>query len=180
MKSGKLITGLVVFFILLLFSHNKPVYFLSYIISGSVFLWSGYTARESVFYLLLMSMIFDVGVGGRWFLLQPEYLNLGSGWWLSPFTILVFLLLFLTLSENKANRISKFKLKTADIFILIFFLWNSLSFFYRPNFNSILGFMQLFETIVFYFLSRIYIDREQLKFSVIILLSLVLFQVLIS
>lgn len=168
--------GLSVFYLLQFFIRTKPLYFLSYIILSLILYIGINKISEVLLYLLVISIFFDVGLGGRLFLLEPQFLNMGSGWWITASTVILFPLLVLThfLKNKKQNH--NLKIRSTDLLMVLFLVWNCISFLFTSNINSLFGLIQLFETVAIYLIFRIFINKTNIKYLILIIISMILFQ----
>lgn len=171
--------ALIVFYGSQFFIKTKPVYFLSYFMLSAILYFIKRDMIQVLLELLTVSIFFDVGLGGRIFLLQPEYLKLGSGWWFTPSTVITIFLVSLLPFYRKNNYLN-LKIINADVILILFLLWNCLSFLTSVNLNSFLGLIQLFETILIYFLFRILLTKKNLNEAVFIIISMIFFQATVS
>ena len=174
------IWGLVFFYSALLFTKSKPLYFLSYIFTGLIFYRGGIGLVGTIIYLLSLSVFFDVGIAGRWFILEPEHINLGSGWWFSAMTGLSLFLVFLTFFKKGEKAQPTERVRSPDIFILLFLTWNGLSFISNMNVNSFFGMIQLTEYTVIFILLRLHLTGNKIKYLALLIISMVFFQSAIS
>src|SRR3989338_1441528 len=99
---------------------------------------------------------------------------MGSGWWISPMTLMSIGSIPFFLKKDR------FEMKSADLFLLLFFVWSFLSFFRLPNFNSLLGLFQFGELIVVYFIFRFSFAKKNLGYIAILLLTFLFYQSIIS
>lgn len=175
-----LISGLILFFLSLLFITNKPMYFLAYFFAGGIFYLGGILINDIILYLLILSIFFDTGIGARLFILEPAFFNMGSGWFFSAMTFFVLLYLLVTMLLINSGSTLKQKFKLPDLFIAIFAIWNGITFLIQPNINSFYGVIALFEIILVFYLIRIHMTRSKIKFINVLIISSVLFQCLIS
>ena len=163
--------GLVIFYLIIFLSPNKIIYFSAYFISTIFFYLSTKNLWISLLFSLILSLFSDVGLGASLFLMQPEELRLGSGWFISPMTVLLFCLLPFSL---KKEHLSKNKI---DLIVLLFLLWNIFSFVIYPYQNVLYGVIFLSELILLYYVLRVNIKRENLSSIIHILISLLIFQI---
>lgn len=166
----KFLVGLFIFYILIAFSPNKIIYFSAYFISALFFYVSTRNIRISLFYTLILSVFSEIGLAGSWFLMDPKELNLGSGYWISPLTVIMAALIPLTFGHFKIRY------RKADLIILLFFIWNTVNFILFPYTNALYGLINLGEMVLFYFLSRVYLSKENLSDVAILLMSMLVFQ----
>lgn len=165
-----LLIGLFLFYLIQLVAPNKPVYFLSYFIAIFFFYLSRKNMRESLLFGLILSVFSEVGLAGSLFLMDPKDLDLGSGWWVSPMTVILVTLVPLSLFY----RFRKFQ--RIDGAVFLFFLWNSLIFVLLPSSNSLFGLFTLSEQVLMYFLLRTSITKQNISTIVFLLLSMIVFQ----
>lgn len=176
MKINKLnfFLGLIIFYLLTFFAPNKPIYFSAFFASTLFFYLSTKDLRISLVFSLILSLFSEVGLGGSLFLMEPHQLNLGSGWWLSPMSLIILCLIPLSLRL----KIKKYEL--ANIALILFFLWSIISFLFLPNINVVYGIISLGELILVYLLFRIYISKENIPSINILLISMLIFQLIIG
>ncbi len=162
--------GILIFFLLIFFAPVRGVYFLSYFVSIIFFYLATKNLRFSFLFSLILSLFSDIGLGGSLFLMEPAGLDLGSGWWFTPMSLLILCIIPLTLQ----NKIKKFLI--ADKIIFIFLLWNILLVFLIPNINVLYGVLSLSELIFLYLILRIYLSEDNVEFTGIILIIMLLAQ----
>lgn len=167
-------TGLVIFYIFQFLSPNKPVYFASYFIAAYFFYLETKDLRISLLWALVLSVFSDVGIAGSWFLMEPQEFNLGSGWWISPMTLLIISLGFLSI------RISKIKARPPDLLIFLFYIWNIVNLIFYPGPNVLYGLITLSEILTVYYIFRIYFSEKILPSVITILVSMLAFQSLVG
>lgn len=170
MKKTHFYLGLVIFYLLSFFSPNKIIYFSTYFVSTCFFYLSTKNIRLSLLFSLILSLFSDAGLGGSLFLMEPQDINLGSGWWFSPTTLLLLCLLPLSL-RNKIKKIYP-----ADVMIFLFFLWNTILLFFFPNLNVLYGIVSLGELMIAYILLRIYLSAENFEPLKEVFISMLIFQ----
>lgn len=174
MNKKYLFLGLIFFYLILSFSPHKLVYFGAYLVTVFFFYLSTKDLRMSFFYFLILSLFSDVGLAGSLFLVEPEELNFGSGYWISPMTVILVCLIPLSFNQKIKS------LKFTDFIILAFFLWSLMGFFYFP-YNSVLyGIFSLGEIVLLYFILRMYLTKENLKDVSRIIISMIIFQSIIG
>lgn len=166
--------GLVIFYLLSIFSPNKLIYFSAYFVSTLFFYLSTKNLRISLLYSLILSLFSDFGLAKSLFIMQPEELNLGSGWSISPMAVFIIALLPFSF-KNELKRI-----RTVDFFVLIFFLLSFISLFIFPYTNVLYGIISLGEVTLAYFIFRIHLAKEDLSSITKILISLILFQTILA
>ncbi|MBI2616838.1 O-antigen ligase family protein [Candidatus Gottesmanbacteria bacterium] len=169
-----ILLGLIFFYLVQLFAPNKPVYFFSYFLATGFFFLDNRDIRKSLFYSFILSLFSEVGLAGSLFLMEPSKLLLGSGWWISPMTLYIFL--FFLFSFGK--RIQKIIL--TDYLIFLFFLWNVVVFLVLPDRNSFFGFISLMEQTIAYYLLRVNLSRDTLPVIITVVVSVLIFQTLLS
>lgn len=177
-KLNFLFAGLVLFYVSQFFIGSKPVYFLTFFATVPFFYLAVRNISIAVMLTLILSLFFEVGIAGRLFLLEPRFLNLGSGWWITPKTVLVLSLLGLTVVKWKSLRLKKILLP--DIMLVFFLGWLVISFIFQININFLFGLLSLFETALIYYLLRINLDKKNTGLVVLVLSSVVLFQFVLS
>lgn len=168
------IIGLFIFFIIQFFAPNKIFYFASYYIAFIFFFLAVKDIAVSLILSLILALFSDIGLASSYFKLQPEFLNLGSGYWISSLTILLLNLLFLSIFR----KIKKITL--ADYALLLFFLWSVIFNLFFPEPNIIYGLLRLAEGLLVYYLLRIYLRRKHFKYIAYIFIFLLIFQVFLS
>lgn len=166
--------GLAIFYLVIFLSPFKPVYFAAYLVATFFFYLYSKDIQLSLFYSLILSLFSDVGLAGSWFLNEPRGLNIGSGYSISPLTILVLFLSVLSV-KTKINN-----LKIADVFVLLFFIWCIVSLFLFPYSNVLFSVMNLGEIILSYYLMRTYINKNNLRDISYILISMLMFQSVVA
>ncbi len=125
-------------------------------------------------YSLILSLFFDSSIGASLFAMQPPEWNLGSGYAITPTTLI--LLSLIPFSFNKTFS----KLKAPDIIIAIFYCISVFNVFLFPYPNSFFGLIGISEFVLLYYILRIHVKIEQFDFIKIILLSLLCFQITIA
>ncbi|MBI3366730.1 O-antigen ligase family protein, partial [Candidatus Roizmanbacteria bacterium] len=167
-------SGLILFYLLIFFSPNKPIYFSAYIVSTFFFYFGSKNLRLSLLYSLILSLFSDIGIAGSLFLVEPSELSQGAGWQFMPMTILILPLLFLSYREKIK------KLHLSDYLPILFLFCSFFSFLFFPYSNVLFGLISLVEIVLIYFLLRIYINKENLKDISILLISMLIFQTIIG
>jgi len=122
---------------------------------------------------MILAVFSDVYLGAGLFRLEPAGFNMGSGWWISPVTILMPVMLLFSLKV-------KLKKNPADIFLLLFFVWSALTFTFNTDQNSFYGMIALSESVLLYFLFRLYLKKEDQPFLTALFLAILLFQTFIG
>ncbi|MCL5797485.1 MAG: O-antigen ligase family protein [Patescibacteria group bacterium] len=168
------ILGLVVFYLIQFLSPNKIVYFSSYGVAIFFFYLSTKNLSYSIFCSLVLSIFSDVGLAGSWFLMQPKELDLGSGWMITPMTVLLLSLLPFSISRKISNFCQ------TDIVIFIIFILSVLSFLFFPYTNSFLGLISLVEIIILYYILRQYTTKDNLKEISVLVISMLIFQTVLG
>ncbi|MCL4338135.1 O-antigen ligase family protein [Patescibacteria group bacterium] len=74
----------------------------------------------------------------------------------------------------------KFKIRTPDILILLFYIWCFVIFLIYPYANVLYGFITISEILLVYFLLRINLDRDNFRYVVSLIISLIVFQLFIG
>ncbi len=166
--------GLLIYYIISFLAPNKPIYFFSYFISTLFFYLSTKNLQTSLLYSLILSLFSEIGFGGSLFLMEPQSLNQGSGWWISPTTLLLLCLLMLSLHKKIK------KIHIADVLALIFFFWTTILILFIPNTNVLYGIVSLGELILVYILFRIYLTIDNFELLNKILISMLVFQSIIA
>ncbi|OGF99135.1 hypothetical protein A2Y99_02885 [Candidatus Gottesmanbacteria bacterium RBG_13_37_7] len=174
MKRSYFFIGLAIFYLIIFFAPNKPVYFGAYFVSTFFFYLSNKNLRTSFLYSLILSIFSEIGLAGSLFLMEPNSLNMGSGWWISPMTLI--LIIMIPFSFNKQLS----RIHTADVFVLLFFIWSIINLIIYSYTNVFLGILTLTECIIAYYLLRIYLSKTDLQIVVVLLLSILLFQSIIG
>ncbi len=174
MKKSYFYLGLALFYLIIFFAPNKPVYFGAYFVSTFSFYLYSKNFITSLLYSLILSLFSEIGLAGSLFLMEPSSLNMGSGWWVSPMTI--FLVALLPLSLNRKSL----KIHLADILVLLFFIWSAINSVIYPYTNVFLGFVTLSECILIYYLLRIHLTKKDIPIIIILFLSMLLFQTVIG
>lgn len=169
-KARYFFLGLILFYLIIFFSPNKPIYFSAYFVATFFFYLSSKDIRQSLLLSLILSLFSDMGLAGSLTLIEPKRLNLGSGYLFSPMTVLVLMLLPFSLTR-KIKEVN-----IADIVMLLFLVWNTVSLIIFPNSTVLYGIMSLGEMILVYYLLRIYIAQIPQTRIISILISMVLFQ----
>ncbi len=173
-QNSYFIIGLALFYLLLFLSPFKILYFSSYFIAAFFFYKATNNIQKSLLYTLILSLFSDFGFAKSIFMMQPEEYNLGPGWFISPMT--VFILILLPLSIIK--KLNSFKL--ADLFVLLFFISTFVSLYFFPYVNVLFGIISLGEVILAYFILRTQLEENDFKIVSKLLISLVFFQIVLS
>src|SRR3990172_9691098 len=113
---------LTIFYILILLSPNKITYFGAYFIITALFFLLTKNIKKSLMYSLILSLFSDIGIAGSWFIMDPKEWDMGSGWMVTPMTILILCLTSISFRE----KIRKTNL--SDIAIILFLAWNIIIF----------------------------------------------------
>lgn len=174
MSKKYFILTLLLFYFIIFFSPNKIIYFGAYFISTFMFYLASKNIRLSLLYSLILSFFSDVGLAGSLFLMEPKELNLGSGLWISPTTILALILLPMSLRKKIQS------VKKTDLFVIIFLVWNIFVFLNHPYTNVLYGIIKLGEILLTYNILRIYISKEALPNISFLLISILFFQSLLG
>jgi len=162
--------GLVFFYFLIFLSPSKIIYFSAYFVSTFFFYLFCKNIRVSLLYSLVLSLFSEIGLAGSLFIMEPKELNMGSGWWVSPMTILIILLLPLSIRKKNEN------IKQPDYFVIIFYTISAFSLLIFPYTNSLLGFLTLTEVILVYYILRSQMNNNNLKNIIFIIISMLFFQ----
>ena len=168
------VAGLIIYYFILFFSPKTSFIYGAHLIAAVFFYFSTKNIRLSLVCSLVLSLFSDIGRAGQFFQLEPQELNQGSGYFISPMTI-IFPCLILLSFRDKIKSIN-----FSDIIILFFFLWNLVPFFFFPYNNVLYGIISLSELIIIYFLLRIYIEKKMVKYIVIMMISMLAFQSMIG
>ncbi len=166
--------GLVVFYLIILLSPNKLIYFSAFFISTFIFYLHTRNVRSSLLFALILSVFSDVNIASSWFIMQPKELNLDSGYWISPLTFLILALLPFSII------VKKFTVKLPDVSIILFLLWLALGFILNPHINVFYGLILLTELILAYFILRLNLKRVDFPDIVILFISMLIFQLVIG
>ena len=169
----RFLASLLLFFTLILLSPNKIIYFSAYPAAVLLFYLSVQDLRRSLLLAMILAVFSDVYLGAGLFRLEPAGFNMGSGWWISPVTILMPVMLLFSLKV-------KLKKNPADIFLLLFFVWSALTFTFNTDQNSFYGMIALSESVLLYFLFRLYLKKEDQPFLTALFLAILLFQTFIG
>ncbi len=173
-RNSYFILGLIIFYLLSFFSFSRIIYLSSYFIAAFFFYKSTNNIQKSLLYTLILSLFSDFGFAKSIFMMQPEEYNLGPGWFISPMT--AFILILLPLSIIK--KLNSFKL--ADLFVLLFFISTFVSFYFFPYTNVLFGIISLGEVILAYFILRTQLSEDDSKIISKLLISLAIFQIILS
>lgn len=172
-KKKSFITSLIIFYLLLFFSPNKIIYFSAYLIAVLLFYLQSKNLRISLFYTLILTLFSEIGLAFSWFQLEPQDLNLGSGWYISPMTIILVPLLILSLRQ-------KIRILMPDILIFLFYFWCLIVFIVFPYQNSLFSIFSLTELVLVYFILRIHLNKNIIKAVITILVSMLTVQSLLG
>lgn len=151
-------------------SPNKPILFASHFVVAFFFYLATKNIRISLFYTFILSLFSDVSLGKSIFLLEYGDKNFGSGYGITPLTLMVLSLLFL--SWKRRMKL----IRAPDILLLLFFLWNVIILIIWPYENVLFGIINLGEILLVYYLIRIYVRKENLIDISYLLISMLLFQ----
>lgn len=174
-KNNKLFYfSLILFYLTVYFGPGKPFYFLTYFISALLFYLSFHNLALSLIYSLILALFFDIGLAARYFLLEPQFFDLGSGYLISPMTIITLFLLLISLKK----RFTKHHL--ADKVIFLFLAWCLIFFIFFPQPNIFYGLLSLVEIIIIFYLFRLYFQKINLPVINTIIISLVVYQIFLS
>lgn len=169
----RFLTSLLLFFTLIILAPNKIIYFGAYPAAVLLFYLSLHDLRRSVLFSMILAVFSDVYLGAGLFRLEPTGFNMGSGWWISPITILLPSMILLSLKI-------KLKKNPADIFLLLFFGWSALAFTFNADQNSFYGLIALAESVLLYFLFRLNLEKEDQPYLTALFLTILLFQTFIG
>jgi len=172
-KKYYFVIGLAIFYLFSFFSSSKVIYFTSYFVTTFFFYKATNNMQKSLLYSLILSLFSDFGMLQSLFMLEPQTANLGPGYVITP--MIVFTLCLLLFSIRK-----KITIKRPDWFILLFYAFSLISFFIFPYQNVFLGIISLGEVILLYFILRIQLDKNDDNNISKILISLIIFQVILS
>ena len=164
------IIGLITFYFAQLISPNKLIYFSSYFFAAYLFYQSFKNIDTALTLVLILSLFSEVSLGAGLFLMQPESYQLGSGFWISPTTIITFLILIGSF-RKKIKMIHP-----VDIFLFALYCWVLVSTLFNLDQKSLLGFIRFSQTSLVYLLFRMYLNKINLKFIAVLLLSMLIFQ----
>ena len=170
MKKKYFYLGLIIFYFLITLVPNKLVYFSAYFISTFFFYLATKNIRVSLLYSLILSLFSDVGLASSWFLMEPKELNLGSGYMITPTTILLFLLLVFSFTKKPKS------FHVADIFVLFLFLWSVINFLLFPYSNVLYGILSLGEIVLLYYFLRIHLTKNLFVSVGYLFISMLFFQ----
>ncbi len=162
--------GLAVFYLLQFFSPNKIVYFSSYGVAVFFFYLSTRNLKTSLLYSLVLSLFTEMGLAQSWFQMQPLGLDLGSGWKISPMTILI--ISFLPFSLIGIRK----RFHSSDLILFIFFILTFTSLIFFPYANTFLGFISVGELILLYIILCLHIQKKDLHDVSLLIISMLLFQ----
>jgi len=173
-KSIYFYLGLILFYLIIFFAPNKPIYFSAYFIAILFFYLETRSIRISLLYSLILSFFSDIGLAGSLFILYPEFLDFGSGYIISPLTVNVLLLLpFSFFQKFKSKRL-------ADRIIFLFFILNLIFFAFFPEYNIFLGILIIGELLLAYYFFRIYISKNNFKQITSLFISILFFESIIA
>lgn len=167
--------GLILFYLLIFFASHKLVYFSAYFITTFFFYLSTRKLTISLIYSLILSLFSEIGLAASLFIMEPKELNLGSGYLISPTTLILLFLIPASLFTKKSYRFEK-----ADVFLMLFYLWTIVSFFLWPLQNVFLGLLQLSELMLVYYVLRIHLSYDIHRAISLLLISMIVFQTLIG
>lgn len=165
------VLGLLLFYLIQFFSPNKLVYFFAYFVSTYIFYLSSKNIAKSLLYSLILSFFTEIGIASSWFKLDPVEISYISGYTFTPLTILIFSSLVVLFFKHR-----QFKLKSSDVLLFLFLVWNILIFLFYPNKNDIYGLLTLSEILIAYFLLRSYISRKDFENIGYLFISILIFQ----
>lgn len=166
--------GLILFFLIAFLSPNKITYFGAYLVCTFFFYLASKKITESLIYSLILSLFFDTSIGASLFAMQPSEWNLGSGYAITPTTLI--LLSLIPFSFNKSFS----KLKAPDIIIAVFYCISVFNVFLFPYPNAFFGLIGISEFVLLYYILRIHLKEKQFDFIKIILISLLCFQITVA
>jgi len=177
-KNTKFYISLVIFYLCLFFAFNNISLFISFFIFACLlFFWGKIEIINIFWYLLLISLPFDLGKGFP----VSSVIAQSGGYrvWVTLYPNLLFVFWLLIL---KKLRTKKSFLKKTDIFWLLILLFSSFSVF-EADIKSIAvyGWVELFKGIVIFFLARNFLKVEKIsKRSFLIIVSWLFFEGIIS
>lgn len=166
--------GLIFFYLVIFLFSNKLVHFSAFFISTFFFYLSTKDLPLSLVFSLVLSFFFEVGLAGSLFLKQPDFLDLGSGYMITPFTMLIILLFPFSIVKRIA------KINFIDVLVFLFFLWNVVNLLIFHNLNIFYGILSLAEVILGYFILRTYLSKKNISFVSPIIVSVLVFQSIVS
>ncbi len=169
-----LLLGLLIFYLLIIFSPNRLTYLFAHFISLVFFYKSTKDINLSFIIVLILALFSDIGFLGDLFRMEPEELNLGSGFIISPMTLLLLFLIPLSI-RMKIERVN-----IADILVLFFSFSSLVSFYFFPYINPLLGIISLGEVISVYFVLRTNLKEGNSRFILQVLTSMVIFQTILG
>src|SRR3989338_4094247 len=169
----RFLASLLIFFTLIILTPNKIIYFSAYPAAVLLFYLSVQDLRRSLLYAMILAVFSDVYLGAGLFGLEGAGFNMGSGWWISPVTILLPAMLLFSLKDKLTKNL-------ADIFLLLFFSWSALIFIVNTDQNSFYGLIALAESILLYFLFRLNLKKEDRPYLTALFLTILLFQTFIG
>lgn len=98
--------------------------------------------------------------------MEPKALDLGAGIQLTPMTLIIVSLVFVTLYKKyfakKDEDKSSIHMGKADLFIFLFYISSVISYISMPHINVLYGLMKIGEAIILYYLLRKYLNREMI------------------
>ena len=118
-----------------------------------------------------MSFFSETSIAASLFKLEPD---IGSGYFISPFSAVSFLMLPVMFYKTKSV------FHWPDFMPLFFLLWNVFLFFLNPHSNSLFGILILGEMTVAYFLLRNFLQMDDLKVLPLLFSSMLIFQSFIA
>jgi O-antigen ligase len=139
-----------------------------------LFYQSNKKINKSLSYCLILSLFFDVGVFGKFFLIQPIDYNLGSAFWISTKT---FFILLLSLATFRLKPINNY---ISDYILLAFFIWIIILLTIIPSSNYLYGIFSWYELGFAYYLLRSNLEIKDIKVIAKIFISMLIFQLIIS
>jgi len=163
--------GLILFYLLQWFSPNKPIYFASYALLAFFFYLASKDIVRSLAYTLILSLFSETTFASSLFKLDPD---IGAGYFITPFTVVTFLLL---VSSIRRTTVA---VSSIDWLAVAFLLWNSFLFFLRPHPNTLYGIMSLGEMTIAFLLLRISLGKKDLFVLPVLLVSMLLFQLAVG
>lgn len=174
-KSKLFFLGLIIFYLITFFAPNKPIYFLAYFFSTFFFYLASNNLLLSLLLSLILSLFSDIGLAASLFILEPQELNLGTGYGISPSVILLLCLLPFAIKQQIKS------IKLVDIFVILFFICSIIGLIIFSSYDSVLyGIISLGEILLAYFLFRTFLTEKSLKDIVIIIVSILLFQTILG
>lgn len=166
--------GLALFYLIIFFAPHKLVYFSAYFIAVFFFYLSTKKLSVALVYSLILSFFSEVGLAASLFLVEPRELQLGAGYVIKPLTMILLCLLPFSI------RTRGFKFSRTDMILFLFYLLCILNIFFFPSTNVFYNILTISELLLAYFILRIHLSKTMVKHIFILLISMLLFQSLLS